>query len=86
MSQLNGAYFVLKLPKCKDRSMTDFGRTKNYANYIKDAPFCRGLHFPAAEEALGDLCRVTSNSPSRPLSHEEIAVQRAHFPGEPSMA
>jgi 2-polyprenyl-3-methyl-5-hydroxy-6-metoxy-1,4-benzoquinol methylase len=35
--------------------MTDFGRMKNYANYIKDDPFRRGLHFPAAEEALGDL-------------------------------
>jgi hypothetical protein len=86
MSQLNGAYFVLKLPKCKDRSMTDFDRTKNYANYFKDDPFFRGLHFPAAEAALGDLYRVTSISPSRSLSHDEIAVQRAHFPGEPSMA
>jgi SAM-dependent methyltransferase len=35
--------------------MTDFGRMKNYANYIKDNPFRRGLHFPAAEAALGNL-------------------------------
>jgi hypothetical protein len=55
MSQLNGAYFVMKLAKCKDRSMTDFGRMKNYANYIKGNPFRGGLHFSTAEEALGDL-------------------------------
>jgi 2-polyprenyl-3-methyl-5-hydroxy-6-metoxy-1,4-benzoquinol methylase len=35
--------------------MTDFGQLKNYANYIKQDPFRRGLHFPAVEEALGDL-------------------------------
>jgi hypothetical protein len=45
----------MKLAKCKDRSMTDFGGMKTYANSIKDDPFRRGLHFPAAEEALGDL-------------------------------
>lgn len=61
--------------------MTDFGRTKNYANYIKDDPFCRGLHFSAAEEALRDLCRVRSISPSRSLSHKKMAVQRTHFGG-----
>jgi hypothetical protein len=55
MSPLNGAYFVMKLAKCKDGSMTDFGRMKNYANYIKEDPFRRGLHFPAAAEELGDL-------------------------------
>jgi SAM-dependent methyltransferase len=37
--------------------MTDFGRIKNYADYIKRDPFRRGLHFPAIEEALGDLNR-----------------------------
>ena len=35
--------------------MTDFGQIKNYAGYIKEDPFRRGLHFPAVEEALGDL-------------------------------
>ena len=35
--------------------MTDFGRMKNYANYIKGDPLRRGLHFPAVEEVLGDL-------------------------------
>jgi toxoflavin synthase len=35
--------------------MTDFGRMNTYANYIKDDPFRRGLHFPAAEERLGNL-------------------------------
>jgi 2-polyprenyl-3-methyl-5-hydroxy-6-metoxy-1,4-benzoquinol methylase len=35
--------------------MTDFGQMKNYADYIKDDPFRRGLHFPAVEGALGDL-------------------------------
>ena len=34
--------------------MTDFDRINNYATYINDDPFRRGLHFPAAEEALGD--------------------------------
>jgi toxoflavin synthase len=37
--------------------MTDFDQMTNYANYIKDDPFRRGLHFPAVEEALGDLNR-----------------------------
>ena len=37
--------------------MTDFDQMTNYANYIKDDPFRRGLHFPAVEEALGDLDR-----------------------------
>jgi hypothetical protein len=45
MSQLNAAYFVMKLAKCKDRAMTDFGRMKNYA-------FRPGVHFPVAEEAV----------------------------------
>jgi toxoflavin synthase len=35
--------------------MTDFGQFKNYASYIKEDPFRRGLHFPAIEEVLGDL-------------------------------
>jgi toxoflavin synthase len=35
--------------------MTDFGQIKNYAGYIKEDPFRRGLHFPAVEEILGDL-------------------------------
>jgi 2-polyprenyl-3-methyl-5-hydroxy-6-metoxy-1,4-benzoquinol methylase len=35
--------------------MTDFGQLKNYANYIKEDPFRRGLHFPAVEEVLGNL-------------------------------
>jgi toxoflavin synthase len=39
----------------KDRTMTDFGQLKNYANYINEDPFRRGLHFPAVEEVLGDL-------------------------------
>jgi toxoflavin synthase len=37
--------------------MTDFNQMTNYADYIKDDPFRRGLHFPAAEEALGDVNR-----------------------------
>ena len=37
--------------------MTDFDQMTNYANYVKDDPFRRGLHFPAVEEALGDLNR-----------------------------
>ena len=37
--------------------MTDFDQMTNYANYIKDDPFRRGLHFPAVEELLGDLNR-----------------------------
>jgi 2-polyprenyl-3-methyl-5-hydroxy-6-metoxy-1,4-benzoquinol methylase len=37
--------------------MTDFDQMTNYANYIKDDPFRRGLHFPAVEEELGDLNR-----------------------------
>jgi 2-polyprenyl-3-methyl-5-hydroxy-6-metoxy-1,4-benzoquinol methylase len=37
--------------------MTDFDQITNYANYIKDDPFRRGLHFPAVEEALGDVER-----------------------------
>ncbi len=37
--------------------MTDFGRIKNYADYVKADPFRRALHFPAVEEALGDLNR-----------------------------
>ena len=32
--------------------MTDFGQIKNYADYIKEDPFRRGLHFPAIEEVL----------------------------------
>ncbi len=39
----------------KDRPMTDFGQFRNYASYIKDDPFRRGLHFPAVEQVLGDL-------------------------------
>jgi cyclopropane fatty-acyl-phospholipid synthase-like methyltransferase len=35
--------------------MTDFDEVTNYTSYIKDDPFRRGLHFPAVEEALGDL-------------------------------
>jgi len=35
--------------------MTDFNQVTNYTNYIQDDPFRRGLHFPAVEEALGDL-------------------------------
>jgi len=34
--------------------MTDFGRLKNYADYIKVDPFRRALHFPAVEAVLGD--------------------------------
>jgi SAM-dependent methyltransferase len=37
--------------------MTDFGQIKNYADYIKEDPFRRGLHFPAVEELLGDVSR-----------------------------
>jgi cyclopropane fatty-acyl-phospholipid synthase-like methyltransferase len=39
----------------QDRSMTDFGQMKNYADYVKADPFRRALHFPAVEEALGNL-------------------------------
>ena len=35
--------------------MTDFDQVTNYTSYIEDDPFRRGLHFPAVEEALGDL-------------------------------
>jgi SAM-dependent methyltransferase len=35
--------------------MTDFDELTNYADYIKGDPFRRGLHFPAIEEALGDV-------------------------------
>jgi 2-polyprenyl-3-methyl-5-hydroxy-6-metoxy-1,4-benzoquinol methylase len=35
--------------------MTDFGQMKKYADYINKDPFRRGLHYPAVEEALGDL-------------------------------
>jgi SAM-dependent methyltransferase len=35
--------------------MTDFGQIKNYADYINEDPFRRGLHFPAVEEVLGDV-------------------------------
>src|SRR5215467_2686764 len=34
--------------------MTDFGRLKNYTDYIKVDPFRRALHFPAVEAVLGD--------------------------------
>ena len=37
--------------------MTDFGQIKNYADYINEDPFRRGLHFPAVEELLGDVSR-----------------------------
>ena len=37
--------------------MTDFGQIKNYAGYIKEDPFRRGLHFPAVEQILGDLSK-----------------------------
>jgi toxoflavin synthase len=37
--------------------MTDFDKITNFASYIKDDPFRRGLHFPAVEEALGGLNR-----------------------------
>ena len=37
--------------------MTDFDQVTNYADYIKDDPFRRGLHFPAVEGALGDVNR-----------------------------
>ena len=37
--------------------MTDFNQITNYADYIKDDPFRRGLHFPAVEAALGDVNR-----------------------------
>jgi len=33
----------------------DFDQLTNYASFIKDDPFRRALHFPAVEEALGDL-------------------------------
>ena len=35
--------------------MTDFDQMTNYADYIKDDPFRRGLHYPAVEAALGDV-------------------------------
>ena len=35
--------------------MMDFDQLTNYASFIKDDPFRRELHFPAVEEALGDL-------------------------------
>ena len=35
--------------------MTDVDQMANCANYIKDDPFRRGLHFPVIEEALGAL-------------------------------
>ena len=35
--------------------MTDFDQRTNCADYIKDDPFRRGLHFAAIEEALGDV-------------------------------
>jgi toxoflavin synthase len=35
--------------------MADFDQITNYANYIKDDPFRRWLHYPVIEEALGDL-------------------------------
>jgi toxoflavin synthase len=41
----------------EDRAMTDFNQITNYANYIKDDPYRRGLHFPAVEEVLGDLTK-----------------------------
>ena len=34
--------------------MTDFDQMTIYANYVKDDPIRRGLHFTAIEEALGD--------------------------------
>jgi toxoflavin synthase len=37
--------------------MTDFGQINNYADYINEDPFRRGLHFPAVEELLGDVSR-----------------------------
>ena len=37
--------------------MTDFNQMTNYADCVKDDPFRRGLHFPAVEEALGDVNR-----------------------------
>jgi SAM-dependent methyltransferase len=37
--------------------MIDFDEIANFPNYIKDDPFRRGLHFPAVEEALGDVNR-----------------------------
>jgi SAM-dependent methyltransferase len=37
--------------------MTDFGQIRNYADYIKEDPFRRGLHYPAVEALLGDVSR-----------------------------
>jgi SAM-dependent methyltransferase len=37
--------------------MMDFDQIANFPNYIKDDPFRRGLHFPAVEEALGEVNR-----------------------------
>jgi toxoflavin synthase len=46
---------------CRSRfgghDVIDFGQIKNYASYVKDDPFRRGLHFPAVEDLLGDLNR-----------------------------
>jgi hypothetical protein len=39
-------------PPKEGSTMTDFGQIKNYADYIKEDPFRRGLHFPAIEEVL----------------------------------
>src|SRR5258708_12898775 len=37
--------------------MTDFGQIKNYADYIKEDSFGRGVHFAGVEEVLGDVSR-----------------------------
>lgn len=37
--------------------MTDFDQITNYADYIKNCPFRRGMHIPVVEEELGDLNR-----------------------------
>jgi SAM-dependent methyltransferase len=37
--------------------VTDFGRIRNYADYIKTDPFRRALHYPAVEAVLGDVNR-----------------------------
>jgi 2-polyprenyl-3-methyl-5-hydroxy-6-metoxy-1,4-benzoquinol methylase len=39
----------------RERTMTDFGQMKKYADYIKKDPFRRGLHYPAVEGVLGDF-------------------------------
>jgi SAM-dependent methyltransferase len=41
----------------EERTMTDFDQMTNYADYIKNCPFRRGLHIPVVEEELGDLNR-----------------------------